>query len=125
MRIAAMSLARHAKPTWSQKQKAQGFLRGRLPSSRLLRASSLHRHDHASVYLKLETEMPTGSFKVNGALFALHTEIEERPVTASTGNHGAAVAYAARLLGVPAKIFVPYPVNEVKRKRIQELGTSG
>jgi threonine dehydratase len=53
--------------------------------------------------------MPTGSFKVRGALFALHAEIEQRPVTevvaASTGNHGAAVAYAARLLSVPAKIF--------------------
>ncbi len=121
-----MSLVRPAKPTWSQIQEAQGFLRDRLPSSRLLCASSLHRHDHASIYLKLETEMPTGSFKVRGALFALHAEIEQRPVTevvtASTGNHGAAVAYAARLLSVPAKIFVPYPVNEVKRKRIQELG---
>jgi threonine dehydratase len=122
----AMSLARSAKPTWSQIRKAHGFLRDRLPSSRVLRASSLRRHDHASVYFKLETETPTGSFKVRGAPFALHAEIEERPVTevvaASTRNHGAAVAYAARLLSVPAKIFVPCPVNEAKHKRIQELG---
>lgn len=113
---------------WSEIQKAQEFLRDRLPRTRLLCSRSLRRRADAAVYLKLETEMPTASFKVRGALFALHSEIEQRPVTevvaASTGNHGAAVAYAARRLGISAKIFVPCPVNPVKRKRIKELGAS-
>jgi threonine dehydratase len=116
------------KTAWSQIQKAEQFLRDRLPRTRLLCSRSLRKRRDAAVYLKLETEMPTGSFKVRGALFALHAEIEQRPVievvAASTGNHGAAVAYAARLLGIPAKIFVPCPVNPVKRKRIEELGAS-
>jgi threonine dehydratase len=116
------------KTRWSQIQKAQGFLRDRLPRTRLLCSHSLRQRPGAAVYLKLETEMPTGSFKVRGALFALHAEIEERKITevvaASTGNHGAAVAYAARLLGTRAKIFVPCPVNPVKRNRIQELGAA-
>src|SRR5947207_1036107 len=59
-------------------------------------APSLTRDDGASVYLKLESELPTGSFKVRGALYALHAEIARRPVAevvaSSTGNHGAAVA---------------------------------
>lgn len=41
---------------------------------------------------------------------------------ASTGNHGAAVAYAAKLLNVPAVIFLPENPNPVKRKRIEDLG---
>jgi threonine dehydratase len=116
------------KTAWSEIQKAQQFLRDRLPRTRLLCSRSLRKRTDSAVYLKLETEMPTGSFKVRGALFALHSEIEQRPVTevvaASTGNHGAAVAHAARLLGIPANIFVPCPVNTVKRNRIQELGAS-
>jgi threonine dehydratase len=116
------------KTAWSKIQEAQQFLRDRLPRTRLLCSRSLRKRTDAAVYLKLETEMPTGSFKVRGALFALHAEIEQRPirevVAASTGNHGAAVAYAARQLDVPAKIFVPRRVNAVKRKRIQEFGAS-
>ena len=50
------------------------------------------------VYLKLETELPTGSFKVRGALYALTQRLKwgavEEVVASSTGNHGAAVAYA-------------------------------
>jgi len=103
-------------------------LSDRLPRTRLLCSRSLRQRADAAVYVKLETEMPTGSFKVRGALFALHAELEQRPVTevvaASTGNHGAAVAYAAKALGVSAKIFVPCSVNAVKRNRIQELGAS-
>src|SRR5205823_605837 len=44
--------------------------------------------------------------------------------TASTGNHGAAVAYAARLLHVPATVFVPIGANPVKVDRIRSLGAS-
>src|SRR5437870_11456502 len=116
------------KIAWSQIQQAQHFLRDHLPQTRLMCACSLRKHTDAHVYFKLETEMPTGSFKVRGALFALHAELEKQRVTevvaASTGNHGAAVAYAANLLGVPAKIFLPCPVNTVKRNRIEELGAS-
>ena len=43
-------------------------------------------------------------------------------VAASTGNHGAAVAYAGKLLGVPARIFLPEHSNPVKAGRIRELG---
>ncbi len=77
-------------------------------------------------YLKVETELPTGSFKVRGAFYALATRSRTAPVkevvTASTGNHGAAVAYAAQLLGIRATIFVPRGANPVKLDRITKLG---
>jgi len=80
------------------------------------------------VWLKLESELPTGSFKPRGAIYALHvhherSEIKE-VVAASTGNHGAAVAYAGHLLGVPATIFLPHNPNPVKRAKIAKLGAN-
>jgi threonine dehydratase len=68
--------------------------------------------------LKLELLQHSGSFKARGAFTNLLTrEIPEAGVVAASGgNHGAAVAYAASKLGVPAKIFVPSvssPANEV------------
>jgi threonine dehydratase len=78
------------------------------------------------VYLKLETELPTGSFKARGALWALATRLKkgrvEEVVASSTGNHGAAVAYAGKLLGVKARVFLPAGCNPVKRARIASLG---
>jgi len=80
----------------------------------------------ADVHLKLEGELPTGSFKVRGAYYALFTHARESEVSevvaASTGNHGAAVAWAARELGVSAQVFVPVGANVVKVGRIKSLG---
>ena len=78
------------------------------------------------VWLKLEADLPTGSFKVRGALWALATQLArgrvEEVVASSTGNHGAAVAYAGKLLGVKARIFLPVGCNPVKRGKIASLG---
>jgi threonine dehydratase len=71
--------------------------------------------------LKLEFTQHGGSFKARGAFANLLT----RPippsgvVAASGGNHGIAVAYAARRLGIPAKIFVPTVSSPVKVSRIR------
>jgi threonine dehydratase len=63
------------------------------------------------VYLKLENQQTTGSFKLRGALNVLATlppEVRARGVVASSaGNHGLGVAYAAKHFGVPATIFGP------------------
>src|SRR3974390_302881 len=80
----------------------------------------------ARVFLKLESQLPTGSFKPRGAIYALAVNLkrcEIAEVTASsTGNHGAAVAYAAKTLGIAATIFLPEHANPVKRGKILELG---
>jgi threonine dehydratase len=107
---------------------ARGFLAGRLPETRLTLARSLAKNSKQKVYLKLENELPTGSFKVRGALYALHVNMQRRTVgevvASSTGNHGAAVAYAAKLLGVKARIFLPERSNPVKRGNIARLGAA-
>ncbi|MDQ0472283.1 threonine/serine dehydratase [Labrys wisconsinensis] len=74
--------------------------------------------------LKLELLQHSGSFKVRGAFANLLTR--PLPATgvaaASGGNHGAAVAYAAMRLGVPATIFVPNVTSPAKAERIRGYG---
>src|ERR1700704_3629784 len=97
---------------------AQSLLARHFGPTRIARAASLSSPGH-DVFLKLETDLPTGSFKVRGAIYSLSMKIARdglqavphRAITevvcASTGNHGAAVAYAAQLLGIAATIFLP------------------
>jgi threonine dehydratase len=80
--------------------------------------------DSIHVTFKLELLQHSGSFKARGA-FANLLMREVPPagvVAASGGNHGAAVAYAAMRLGVPAKIFVPSVSSPAKIKRIRDYG---
>ena len=104
---------------------AQSLLARHFGPTRIARAASLSSPGH-DVFLKIETELPTGSFKVRGAIYALSVNIARRAIAevvcASTGNHGAAVAYAAKLLGLRATIFLPVNPNAVKAARIRELG---
>jgi threonine dehydratase len=80
----------------------------------------------SQVYLKLENYQHTGSFKVRGAFNKLLSLTKEEKakgiVTASTGNHGAAVAYALKTLQHEGIIFVPEIVSKTKVAKIQRLG---
>ena len=71
--------------------------------------------------LKLELLQHSGSFKARGAFANLLTRAVPAAgvVAASGGNHGAAVAYAARRLGMPANIFVPTISSPAKLERIR------
>src|SRR5262249_1876958 len=115
-------------PDWAAVQAARRFFERQFAPTRLLPAPSLTRCERAPVYLKVESELPTGSFKVRGALYALHAEMARRQVAevvaSSTGNHGAAVAYAAKSAGIPAKIFLPRGANPSKQSRIRALGAN-
>jgi threonine dehydratase len=105
---------------------AREFLTAHLSPTRLIRAPSLDSATGAEVWLKMESEQPTASFKVRGALNALHRRSLNGAlpgvVTSSTGNHGAAVAFAAQKMGIAAKVFLPENPNPVKRARIAALG---
>jgi len=74
--------------------------------------------------LKLELMQHTGSFKTRGAFSNLLTRAVPAAgvVAASGGNHGVAVAYAARKVGVPARIFVPTVSSPAKMARIRSYG---
>jgi threonine dehydratase len=107
---------------------AQRFLAKYFASTRLIYAPFLSQRTGKSVHLKLETELPTGSFKVRGAFYALAQRMQREDVrevvASSTGNHGAAVAYAAKEFGIASKIFLPVNCNPVKRERIAALGAA-
>ncbi len=74
--------------------------------------------------IKLEQLQHTGSFKARGAFanLLLRPVPAAGVVAASGGNHGAAVAYAAGVLGIPARIFVPTVSSAAKVSRIRGYG---
>ena len=76
------------------------------------------------VMLKLEQLQCSGSFKARGAFtnLLLRDVPAAGVAAASGGNHGAAVAYAAHRLGIPARIFVPTVSSPTKMARIRDLG---
>ena len=120
-----MSLDHSALPKLSAIREAREMLSRHFPPTPLARAPSLSERG-ADVFLKNETALPTCSFKPRGAMYALAKNLErgrvEEVVASSTGNHGAAVAFAGRTLGVPVTIFLPENPNPVKRKNIEGLG---
>lgn len=92
----------------------------------LRRSTGLSAIARGDVLLKLETAQVTGSFKLRGAynaLAELPDDVRARGVVASSaGNHGLGVAYAARALGIAARIFVPATAPQVKKDGIAALG---
>ena len=79
-----------------------------------------------SVYAKMENMQRTNSFKIRGALNKVRKlsreELQRGLVTASSGNHGKAIATCAKMLGIPAKIVLPDTSTETKRQLIKDLG---
>jgi threonine dehydratase len=115
--------------------------RQRLPAEIVLAANRIGPHiretplDHspyfsersgANVYLKLENLQYTGSFKLRGAFNKLLTLSREARqagcVAASSGNHGAAIAWAMKKLGVTGVIFVPEQTSATKVDAIRRAG---
>ena len=80
----------------------------------------------AEISLKLELFQHTGSFKPRGAFNRiLSAEVPPAGViTASGGNHGQAVAYASKVLGIKAEIFVPEGSPPLKAERIRRYGAA-
>ena len=80
----------------------------------------------ADVYMKLENLQFTGSFKLRGATNRLMTLAGEQKhagcVAASSGNHGAAIAYAMQKLGIKGVIFVPEQTSSTKVDAIRSYG---
>ncbi|UCF81346.1 MAG: pyridoxal-phosphate dependent enzyme [Acidobacteriota bacterium] len=105
---------------------AAGFLEGRIRRTPVEPSPGLSRVLGVPAWLKLESLQITGSFKVRGALFRLSklSDSERRAgiATCSAGNHGKAVAYAARELGVKATVYLPSNVDESKHRAILGYG---
>lgn len=105
---------------------AAARIAGRVVRTPLVTSPSLSRLWGQTIHLKLETRQPIGAFKLRGAMnavLALSDEQHRRGlVTASTGNHGRAVAYTARELGLAATICMSALVPSNKVEAIRSLG---
>jgi threonine dehydratase len=93
----------------------------------LVRSAWLSDIARADVHLKLESLQPTNSFKIRGACNALLCAARNASdvisvVTASAGNHGRGIAYAAEALGIHATIFTPANAPESKLAGIRRHG---
>src|SRR4051812_32324241 len=83
--------------------------------------------DNRDLTLKLELLQHAGSFKTRGAFNrVLHAGPlpESGVIAASGGNHGAAVAYVGRSLGIPVEIYLPSTSPEIKRANIERFGAT-
>jgi threonine dehydratase len=106
---------------------ARKSLEGRIRRTPTEASPALSELADVPVSLKLESLQLTGSFKIRGAFFVLSrlTPEERRTgvVTCSAGNHGKAVAYVSRELGIPATIYVPRSVDESKYRAMRDMGS--
>lgn len=115
-------------PSLAAVEAAAVRLQGVLPPSRCVRSDLLSATTGQEVFLKLELENPTGSFKVRGAynvIAGLTDEERRRGVVASSaGNHALGVAHAAKAFDTPAMLYVPCTAPQVKKDGIRALGAT-
>ena len=105
---------------------AAGRIRGHARETPLEPSPALGEAAGARVFLKCENLQHTGSFKARGALNKVmslsRAEIDAGVVTASTGNHGAAVGFALAAAGARATVFVPEGASATKLAAIARRG---
>ena len=105
---------------------ARGRIAPYLSPTPLYRYPALDALAGARVWVKHENHQPVGAFKVRGGvnLLSQMTPEERRRgvITASTGNHGQSIAYAANLFGVRAMVCMPEQANPVKVESMRALG---
>jgi threonine dehydratase len=94
----------------------------------VLTSSSIDREVGARLFFKCENLQKIGAFKARGAtsaVFALPEPIAKRGVvTHSSGNHGAAIAYAAGRRGIPAWVVMPNNAPRTKEAQVRRLGAT-
>jgi threonine dehydratase len=105
---------------------AAAYLAPRVRRTPVEPSPGLSRALGVPVLLKLEMLQISGSFKLRGAWFRLSRLTPEQRahgvITCSAGNHGKAVAYAARELGIPVTIYVPSTVDGAKLAGMRAMG---
>src|SRR5947199_5331664 len=113
-------------PTLADIQEARRRLRGIAEETSVYLSETFSRRCGREVRLKAENLQRTGAFKIRGAVsrLSLLTPDERAAgvVAASAGNHGQAVAWAARELGVRARIFVPVTAPMAKVEACRNYG---
>src|SRR2546422_4440349 len=105
---------------------AHDRIRPHIHRTPVLTSARLDAASGASLFFKCENFQKVGAFKARGAtnaVFALDDETAQRGLaTHSSGNHGAAVARAAKLRGIPAHIVMPSNSAKVKIRAVESYG---
>jgi threonine dehydratase len=113
-------------PSVADIQEARGRLAGIARVTPVYSSETFSRVAGRDVWLKAENLQRTGAFKVRGAVNRMATLSEEERaagvVAASAGNHGQAVAWAARNAGIPARIYVPQDAPMAKVEACRTYG---
>jgi threonine dehydratase len=113
-------------PTMADVAHARQVIAQYLPPTPMLSNPGLDALLGFQTFLKCENLQPVGAFKVRGGLFLMSDlSPEDRArgvVTASTGNHGQSIAYAAREFGAPATVWMPEVANSLKVTSMRRLG---
>lgn len=115
-------------PTFLDVLRAKQNIAPHLPRTPLFKYPALDAATGLDLYVKHENYQPIGAFKVRGGINLVSQLSEDEKtrgvISASTGNHGQSIAYAARLFNVPATIVVPENANPVKVDAMRALGAN-
>ena len=116
----------------SEKVTIKGIIKARsaishyLNKTNLIYYSELSRIIGCDVFVKHENHMPTGSFKIRGAINFFHTinkeEVANGVLVSTRGNHGLAMAWAARWYNIPCTVVVPENNNPETNRIIESFG---
>jgi threonine dehydratase len=112
-----------------QLERAHGIVGAAVPPTPAHAWPLLAERLGATVIVKHENHTPTGAFKVRGGLVYLERLRRERPgtagiISATTGNHGQSLAFAASRYGVPATIYVPSGNSVEKNRAMRAFGAN-
>ncbi len=121
-----MNVTAYAIPDFTDVLLAQKRIRPYLARTPLHSYPAINELVGTEVYIKHENYQPIGAFKVRGGV-NLISQLSDKErargvISASTGNHGQSIAYAARLFGVEARIVVPEGANPGKVAAMQGMG---
>lgn len=123
---AVTALNARTPPGWPAIEAAHARIAPRIHHTPVLRSATIDELCGAGIFFKCENLQKTGSFKIRGATNAIFSlpdaEAARGILTHSSGNHGAAVACAARWRGVPAWIVMPKNAPKVKCRAVEAYG---
>ncbi len=115
-------------PTFLDVLRAKQNIAPHLPRTPLFNYLALDQATGLHLYIKHENYQPIGAFKVRGGINLVSQLSDDEKVrgviSASTGNHGQSIAYAARMFNVPVTIVVPENANMVKVNTMRALGAN-
>ncbi len=115
-------------PTFLDVLRAKQNIAPHLPRTPLFKYPALDATTGLDLYVKHENYQPIGAFKVRGGINLVSQLPDDEKtrgvISASTGNHGQSIAYAARMFNVPATIVVPENANPVKVDAMRALGAN-